>query len=217
MTRYISSIFTDPITSSPTPFFSVHKCTTTLLAAGIYEVSLGDTTGTGTPSLVRSLLTYLTTHEAPVPVSKLAGHFHDSHGRGLKNVWEAYLFGVRVFDSSVAGLGGCPFAPGAKGNVATEEVVGMLEGRGVKTGVDARVLAEVAEWVRREVLEEGELEGERKKEKEPEKGTNGSGLGHGLANLNTKGALSHPSRSPVRPRIPTNWTACGFVRPVVYD
>jgi pyruvate/oxaloacetate carboxyltransferase len=217
MTRYISSIFTDPITNSPTPFSSVHKCTATLLDAGIYEVSLGDTTGTGTPSLVRSLLTYLTTHEAPVPVSKLAGHFHDSHGRGLKNVWEAYLCGVRVFDSSVAGLGGCPFAPGAKGNVATEEVVGMFEGRGVKTGVDARVLAEVAKWVRGEVLEEGELEVEREKEKEPENGASWSGLGHGLANLNTNGPLSRPSRSPVRSRISTNWTACGFVRPVVYD
>ncbi|KAL3445992.1 hypothetical protein BJX65DRAFT_280342 [Aspergillus insuetus] len=213
---YVSSIFTDPITNSPTPFSSVHKCTTTLLAAGIYEVSLGDTTGTGTPSLVRSLLTYLTTHEAPVPVAKLAGHFHDSYGRGLKNAWEAYLCGVRVFDSSVAGLGGCPFAPGAKGNVATEEVVGMLEGRGVKTGVDARVLAEVAQWVKRKVLEEGEFEVEREKEKEPEKGRSRSGLGHGLANL-TNGALSRPSRSPVRSRIPTNWTACGFVRPVVYD
>ncbi|KAL2841500.1 hypothetical protein BJX68DRAFT_271131 [Aspergillus pseudodeflectus] len=143
---YISSIFTDPITNSPTPFSSVHKCATTLLAAGVYEVSLGDTTGTGTPSLVRSLLTYLTTHEVPVPVPKLGGHFHDSHGRGLENVWEAYLCGVRVYDSSVAGLGGCPFAPGAKGNVATEEVVGMFEGRGVRTGVDARVLGEVARW-----------------------------------------------------------------------
>ncbi|KAJ0420387.1 hypothetical protein BJY00DRAFT_301571 [Aspergillus carlsbadensis] len=151
---YVSSIFTDPITRSPTPFSSVHKCTTTLLAAGIYEVSLGDTTGSGTPSLVRSLLTYLTTHEVSVPVSKLAGHFHDSHGRGLRNVWESYLCGVRVFDSSVAGLGGCPFAPGAKGNVATEEVVGVFEARGVRTGVDMRGLAEVARWVRREVLGE---------------------------------------------------------------
>jgi hydroxymethylglutaryl-CoA lyase len=162
---------------------------------------------------VRSLLTYLTTHEVPVPVPKLGGHFHDSHGRGLENVWEAYLCGVRVYDSSVTGLGGCPFAPGAKGNVATEEVVGMFEGRGVRTGVDARVLGEVARWVKREVSEGGESDVERE-EKEREKGR---GLGYGQANLDTNGALSRPSRSPVRSRIPTSWTACGFVRPVVYD
>ncbi|KAI9372124.1 hypothetical protein BJX61DRAFT_534214 [Aspergillus egyptiacus] len=142
---YISCIFTDPITQTPTPPASVLSCTKLLLAAGVYEVSLGDTTGMGTPESVRDLLTYLSDYS--IPVSKLAGHFHDSHGRGIDNVWEAYCCGVRVFDSSVAGLGGCPFAPGARGNVATEEVVRFFESMGVETGVDVRALGEVARWV----------------------------------------------------------------------
>ncbi|KAL2841709.1 hypothetical protein BJY01DRAFT_249468 [Aspergillus pseudoustus] len=201
---YISSVFIDPITRSPTPHSAVLRCVTTLLSSGIYEISLGDTTGIGTPSLVRSLLTYLTSHD--VPVNKLAGHFHDSYGQGLRNVWEAYLCGVRVFDSSVAGLGGCPFAPGAKGNVATEEVIEMLEGKGVRTGVEFSALAEVGRWVKGvvEVVENDE-----------EKEGRTAGNVHGSGNASAGHIRS--SASPVRSRLPTNWGGCAFVRPVVYD
>ncbi|KAL2864940.1 hydroxymethylglutaryl-CoA lyase [Aspergillus lucknowensis] len=151
---YISAIFTDPMTEDPTPHSAVLSCITSLLESGIYEISLGDTTGVGTPSLVRSLLAYLSANG--IAMSKLAGHFHDSYGEALRNVWEAYLCGVRVFDSSVAGLGGCPFAPGARGNVATEEVVELFEGKGIGTGVEMGPLEETGRWVK-DVLEE--LEG----------------------------------------------------------
>ncbi|KAL4869714.1 hypothetical protein BDV12DRAFT_185035 [Aspergillus spectabilis] len=145
---YISCIFTDPTTTpaTPTPPSSILTCVNSLLHAGCYEISLGDTTGCGTAHLTTSLIHYLTSRS--IPISKLAAHFHDTHNLGLENVWAAYCCGVRVFDSSVAGLGGCPFAPGARGNVATEEVVGMFEGRGVKTGVDELKLKEVVGWVR---------------------------------------------------------------------
>ncbi|KAL4930496.1 hydroxymethylglutaryl-CoA lyase [Aspergillus undulatus] len=145
---YISCIFTDPITQTTTPLESVLHCTRSLLDAGVDEVALSDTTGTGTPILVSSLLHHLSSHPNNIPLSRLAAHFHDSHGRGLQNVWAAYEAGIRVFDASVAGLGGCPFAPGAKGNVDTGELVGFFEGRGVRTGVDRERLGSVAGWVR---------------------------------------------------------------------
>jgi hydroxymethylglutaryl-CoA lyase len=112
---------------------------------GCYEVSLGDTTGAGTPAHVQSLLKYLKGHG--VSPDQLAGHFHDTHGKALANVWEAYDCGIRVFDSSVAGLGGCPYAPGAKGNVATEDVVYMFHRAGIRTGVDFDKLFETGRWI----------------------------------------------------------------------
>ncbi|KAL3479050.1 hypothetical protein BJX99DRAFT_268740 [Aspergillus californicus] len=143
---YISCIFTDPHTQTLTPLSSVLECTQALLDAGVYEISLGDTTGTGTPSLIRSLLSYLAANS--IPINKLAAHIHDSHGRGIENVWTAYTCGVRVFDSSVSGLGGCPFAgPEAQGNVATEDVVELFEGKGVGTGVDLGMVKEVGAWI----------------------------------------------------------------------
>jgi hydroxymethylglutaryl-CoA lyase len=116
-----------------------------LLEAGCYEVSLGDTLGVGSPSDVYVLLKYLT--GSGVPVEQLAGHFHDTYGQALANVWQAYQCGVRVFDSSVAGLGGCPFAPGAKGNVATEDLVYMFDRAGVSTGVDLGKLVNTGLWI----------------------------------------------------------------------
>lgn len=112
---------------------------------GCYEVSLGDTLGVGSPRQVRHLLKYLL--DNGIPAERLAGHFHDTYGQALANVWEAYNCGIRVFDSSVAGLGGCPFAPGAKGNVATEDVVYMFQRAGVDTGVDLTRLVEVGAWI----------------------------------------------------------------------
>ena len=116
-----------------------------LLDAGCYEVSLGDTLGVGSPSNVRSLITYLITNG--VPTESLAGHFHDTYGQAVANVWEAYSCGLRVFDSSVGGLGGCPFAPGAKGNVASEDVVYMFHNAGIQTGVDLAKLVDIGDWI----------------------------------------------------------------------
>ena len=112
---------------------------------GCYEVSLGDTLGVGSPANVRSLLRHLV--DGGIPIDRLAGHFHDTYGGAVANVWEAYQCGVRVFDSSVAGLGGCPFAPGAKGNVASEDLVYMFQAAGVQTGVDLLKLAETGTWI----------------------------------------------------------------------
>jgi hydroxymethylglutaryl-CoA lyase len=127
----------------------VVRCVRALLDAGCYEVSLGDTLGVGSPASVRSLIQYLT--NAGVPISSLAGHFHDTYGQAVANVWEAYTCGVRVFDSSVAGLGGCPFAPGAKGNVSTEDVVYMFQDAGVETGIDLSSLVETGVWISKQL------------------------------------------------------------------
>ena len=104
-----------------------------LYAMGCYEVSLGDTIGTGTPSATRAMFEAV---GAYVPREKLAGHFHDTYGQAMVNIYASLLEGINVFDSSVAGLGGCPYAKGASGNVATEDVLYMLNGMGIETGVD---------------------------------------------------------------------------------
>jgi hydroxymethylglutaryl-CoA lyase len=105
---------------------------------GCYEISLGDTIGTGTPSAARRLIEVVA---QGIPRAHLAGHFHDTYGQALVNIYACLLEGIQVFDSSVAGLGGCPYAPGASGNVATEDVLYLLDGLGVHTGIDlARVI-----------------------------------------------------------------------------
>ena len=104
-----------------------------LYRSGAYEVSLGDTIGTGTAGRTQSLVAAVAEH---VPVAALAGHFHDTYGQALTNVYAALEMGVAVFDSSVAGLGGCPYAKGATGNVASEDVVYLLHGLGIETGID---------------------------------------------------------------------------------
>ncbi|MCE9667728.1 hydroxymethylglutaryl-CoA lyase [Myxococcus stipitatus] len=115
-----------------------------LVEAGCYEISLGDTIGVGTPATVKPLLAAVA---AQVPLERIAGHFHDTYGMGIANVHAAYEFGVRVFDSSVAGLGGCPYAKGASGNVATEDLVYLLRDMGIDTGVDMDRLVECAVWI----------------------------------------------------------------------
>jgi hydroxymethylglutaryl-CoA lyase len=105
---------------------------------GCYEISLGDTIGIGTPAKTETMLTAV---GARVPMERLAVHFHDTWGQALANILISLQRGIRVVDSSVAGLGGCPYAPGATGNIATEDVVYMLDGLGIETGVD---LAKVA-------------------------------------------------------------------------
>ena len=104
-----------------------------LYAMGCYEVSLGDTIGTGTPGATRTLFDVVA---GQIPRGKLAGHFHDTYGQALANIYASLLEGIQVFDSSVAGLGGCPYAKGATGNVASEDVVYLLNGLGIETGID---------------------------------------------------------------------------------
>ena len=115
-----------------------------LFEHGCYEVSLGDTIGAGTPA---SVLRMLEAVARRVPVAQLAGHYHDTYGMAVANVYASYQFGLRTFDSSVAGLGGCPYAKGATGNVATEDVVYLLRGLGADTGIDLDALVACGAWI----------------------------------------------------------------------
>ena len=111
---------------------------------GCYEISLGDTIGTGNPKLTTELVETLTRN---IPVTQLAVHFHDTYGQALANIYAALQSGVSVIDSAVAGLGGCPYARGASGNVASEDVVYMLQGLGIECGIDLERLAETGRWI----------------------------------------------------------------------
>ncbi|NQY89653.1 MAG: hydroxymethylglutaryl-CoA lyase [Colwellia sp.] len=113
-----------------------------LFAMGCYEISLGDTIGVGTPASVTKVIQAVS---ARVPTDKLAVHFHDTYGQALTNIYAALQLGVTVVDSAIAGLGGCPYAKGASGNVATEDVVYMLNGLGITTGIDFQKLLQ-AGW-----------------------------------------------------------------------
>jgi hydroxymethylglutaryl-CoA lyase len=115
-----------------------------LFERGCHEVSLGDTIGVGTPA---SVLRMLEAVARRVPVHALAGHYHDTYGMAAANVHASWQFGLRVFDSSIAGLGGCPYAKGASGNVATEDVVYLLHGLGADTGVDLDALVDCSAWI----------------------------------------------------------------------
>ncbi|MEO1015868.1 MAG: hydroxymethylglutaryl-CoA lyase [Pseudomonadota bacterium] len=115
-----------------------------LFDAGCAEISLGDTIGVGTPRRTAEMIRAV---RDAVPVESLAGHFHDTYGQALANVWTAYEMGVRTFDASVAGLGGCPYAKGASGNVASEDVVYSFERSGVSTGVNLDALIDTAVWI----------------------------------------------------------------------
>jgi hydroxymethylglutaryl-CoA lyase len=111
---------------------------------GCHEVSLGDTIGVGTPASVQRMLQAVAQR---VPLQRLAGHYHDTYGMAVANVHASYQFGLRCFDASVGGLGGCPYAKGATGNVATEDVVYLLHGLGADTGIDLDALVDVAAWI----------------------------------------------------------------------
>jgi len=111
---------------------------------GCYEVSLGDTIGVGTPGKTKAMLEACARR---VPMERLAGHYHDTYGQALANIYASLELGVRTVDASVAGLGGCPYAAGASGNVATEDVVYMLHGLGMETGVDLDQLVEIGRWI----------------------------------------------------------------------
>ncbi|ARC93489.1 hydroxymethylglutaryl-CoA lyase [Vibrio coralliilyticus] len=138
---YLSCIVDCPY-DGPTEPSQVAKVAQALLDLGCYEVSLGDTIGTGTPLRVANMLDAVFER---VPSQQVAVHFHDTWGQALANIYQALQMGVRVVDSSVAGLGGCPYAAGASGNVATEDVVYLCQGLGIETGVDLNRLAQ-AGW-----------------------------------------------------------------------
>ena len=129
---YISCVLDCPYEGEIAPS-SVREVAAALHAMGCYEISLGDTIGTGTPGRTARLIA---TVADAVPVDALAGHFHDTYGQAIANVYAAMEAGVATFDSSVSGLGGCPYAKGATGNVATEDLLYLLEGLDIDTGVD---------------------------------------------------------------------------------
>ncbi len=123
---------------------NVVRVSKALFDMGCYEISLGDTIGVGTAGEARAMIRAVA---GEVPAAKLAGHYHDTYGQSLANIWASIEEGVRTFDSSVSGLGGCPYAPGASGNVASEDVVYMLHNSGFATGVDLDALVETSLWI----------------------------------------------------------------------
>ena len=129
---YISCVLGCPFDGEIKPK-AVADLASTLWDLGCYEISLGDTIGVGTPAKAKEMLRAVA---ANIPSARLAMHFHDTYGQALANLYAGMEEGVRVIDAAAGGLGGCPYAPGATGNVATEDVVYMLEGMGVRTGVD---------------------------------------------------------------------------------
>ena len=134
---YVSCVLGCPYEGAVSPE-AVARVAAALAGMGCYEVSLGDTIGTGTPLAARRMVEVVAEH---VPLERLALHFHDTYGQALANILACLELGVSVVDSAVAGLGGCPYAKGASGNVATEDVVYMLDGMGIGTGVDLPRLA----------------------------------------------------------------------------
>lgn len=141
---YVSCV-TDCPYDGATPPQKVAEVAAALLAMGCYEISLGDTIGQGRPESISRMLGGVVQQ---VPAQKLAGHYHDTAGRALANIEASLEMGLRVFDAAVGGLGGCPYAPGAKGNVATEAVHERLTSLGYVTGLDQQVLSEAAAMAR---------------------------------------------------------------------
>jgi len=140
---YVSTVLGCPYEGDIAPE-QVAKVAKGLADMGCYEISLGDTIGVGTPLKAKCMLEAVTKH---VPVERLAAHFHDTYGQALANLYAVLEEGVAVIDASVAGLGGCPYAKGASGNVATEDVLYLLNGLGITTGVDLNKLVATGEWI----------------------------------------------------------------------
>ncbi|WP_282270784.1 hydroxymethylglutaryl-CoA lyase [Stenotrophomonas sp. PS02298] len=140
---YVSTVLGCPY-QGEVPLADVVRVAVRLHAMGCYEISLGDTIGVGTPLKARAMLRAVA---AELPVADLAVHFHDTYGQALANIASCLEEGVRVVDSAVAGTGGCPYARGASGNVASEDVIYMLHGMGMRTGVDLPALAATGNWL----------------------------------------------------------------------
>ncbi|MCW1932914.1 hydroxymethylglutaryl-CoA lyase [Pararhodobacter zhoushanensis] len=141
---YISCV-TDCPFDGPTPPGAVATLAERLIGLGCYEVSLGDTIGKATPETLSTMLTAVT---GVVPGAQLAGHYHDTGGRACDNIEASLGYGLRVFDAAVGGLGGCPYAPGAQGNVATEAALDRLHSLGFSTGLDRALILSAAELAR---------------------------------------------------------------------
>ncbi|MCM3143331.1 hydroxymethylglutaryl-CoA lyase [Brevibacillus sp. MER 51] len=140
---YISTVFGCPYEGN-VPLDNSRRVTEALLEMGVYEISLGDTIGVATPKQVHEVFGELV---KDVTNERLAAHFHDTRGTGLANVAAALDEGIRIFDSSIGGLGGCPYAPGAAGNISTEDLVYMLHGMDYETGVDLEKLIEAGAYI----------------------------------------------------------------------
>ena len=140
---YVSTVLGCPY-QGDVPVADVVRVAKTLHAMGCYEISLGDTIGVGTPRKAAAMLQAVA---GEVPLPALAVHFHDTYGQALANLLACLEVGVRVVDSAVSGAGGCPYAKGASGNVASEDVVYLLHGLGMRTGVDLPALAETGRWL----------------------------------------------------------------------
>ncbi|WP_313230972.1 hydroxymethylglutaryl-CoA lyase [Stenotrophomonas acidaminiphila] len=140
---YVSTVLGCPY-QGEVPLADVVRVARALYAMGCHEISLGDTIGVGTPRKARAMLRAVA---ADVPMAALAVHFHDTYGQALANIAACLEDGVRVVDSAVAGTGGCPYARGASGNVASEDVVYMLHGMGMDTGIDLPALADTGRWL----------------------------------------------------------------------
>jgi len=140
---YVSTVLGCPYQGT-VPVSDVVRVAQRLHALGCYEISLGDTIGVGTPGKAREMLRAVAD---AVPMSALAVHFHDTYGQALSNLLACLEEGVGVIDSAVSGTGGCPYAKGASGNVASEDVVYMLQGLGIETGIDLAALADTGRWL----------------------------------------------------------------------
>ncbi|WP_355660949.1 hydroxymethylglutaryl-CoA lyase [Halomonas salifodinae] len=140
---YVSCVLGCPYEGEIAPA-KVAEVSKALLEMGCYEISLGDTIGVGTPLKAKRMLEAVARE---VPMAKLAAHFHDTYGQALANLYAVLEEGVAVIDSSVAGLGGCPYAKGASGNVASEDVVYLLQGLGIESGIDLDKLAATGSWI----------------------------------------------------------------------
>jgi hydroxymethylglutaryl-CoA lyase len=140
---YISCVLGCPYEGEIAPA-QVAEVARALHDMGCYEISLGDTIGVGTPGKTQAMIEACARE---VPIARLAGHYHDTYGQALANIYASLETGVATFDSSVAGLGGCPYAKGASGNVATEDVVYMLHGLGIETGIDLDKVVDIGRWI----------------------------------------------------------------------
>jgi len=148
---YVSTVCGCPY-EGDVPAAAVVRVVRALRALGAEEISLGDTIGVGRPRQVQALVRAVA---GEAQLGGIALHLHDTFGRALANAWAGFEAGVRTFDASLAGLGGCPYAPGASGNVATEDLVDLFEREGVATGVDLDALVDTSAWLERDVLKRG--------------------------------------------------------------
>ena len=140
---YVSCVLGCPYAGEVAPL-AVADVAQALIDMGCYEISLGDTIGAGTPQRTKEMIEAVARR---IPLKKIAGHFHDTFGMAAANIYASLQMGIGIFDSSVAGLGGCPYAAGASGNVATEDVVWLLHGLGIDTGIDLDALIDTGAWI----------------------------------------------------------------------